>query len=196
MYSLSFLTINLHNSGRILLTKSYSFSMLQGGQIRFQQDIREKAVTEALKEHAKKEEQFKQNLDELVEKSTHTLLKICSHQLFSLTTTDLIVDIDQVSIRSRTWFGSSQLIGISIKDIGSVTVDVGPFYASLTFIGTRPGPETTHIVSYLRRNEASRARRIIQGLIVASKEEIDLSLCQPEEVVDKLETLGQTQAIE
>jgi len=187
---------------------SYILSMLHSGQISFNQyrenkqvekrreEIKSEAHDEAIKDVAKKQEEAKHNLDELVEKSTHTLVEISARPPLSFSSTSLIVDIDQVSISHKDWFGSSQLLSIAVEDIGSVRVELGPLYASLTFIGVRPGPETTQVIQYLKKDEAIKARRIIQGLIVSKKESIDLSVFNPQEIVGKLETLGQTQAIE
>jgi hypothetical protein len=182
--------------------------MLHSGQISFEQyknekqqdqkqaDIKDEAHDEAVKEVVKKQEEAKHNLDVLVKKSTKTLFQAKARPILSLSSVDLIVDIDQVSIRHKDIFGPSRLISISIKDIASVAADIGPLYGSIKIIGVRPGDDTNHEITYLKKDEAIKARRIIQGLIVASKEGIEIAVFEPEQIVEKLETLGQTQAIE
>ena len=45
-------------------------------------------------------------------------------------------------------------------------------------------------IPYLRSNDAIRARNIIQGLIIAKKEGIDVSKLTHKELVEKIEDLG------
>ena len=42
----------------------------------------------------------------------------------------------------------------------------------------------------MKKNDAKKARRIIQGIIAAHKEGVDLSSLAEEGLVEKLETLG------
>ncbi len=49
---------------------------------------------------------------------------------------------------------------------------------------------------WLKKSDAQRARKIIQGLIVAVKENIDIARIEPRKLVKQVEELGEMQAID
>lgn len=153
---------------------------------------KEEERMEATKEQAKKKEQDQQKLDQLVAKSERILYRISTVFPFHLFPDELIIDENKVSLYDKQFFWSESIQSIRIKDIADIIIDTNPFFASITI--TEMSPRSNPIqLSFLWKKEAFKAHRIIQGLIVACKEEIDLS---PIEdillLLQKLENLGKS----
>jgi hypothetical protein len=86
-------------------------------------------------------------------------------------------------------------MSIRIEDILNVTVDVGPFFGSLV-ISTRffdNDNRKPYKVNYLTRSDALRLKRIIQGYIIATQQQIDCSSIGTKELATMLDQLGQGQ---
>jgi hypothetical protein len=79
--------------------------------------------------------------------------------------------------------------------IRDVDVEMGPFFAKLTILPDGY-PSKPLIVKYLRRKDAYKARSVIQGLMLAKRNSIDLHKVNDNDLVGKLEMLGKTHIIE
>lgn len=156
--------------------------------IRFEEDVK-RHVEEAIQEHLKEEEKQKQKFDQLVEKSRRILLKINSVFPFDFFPDEVTIDANQVMVINREFWGSERRHSIFIKNITDVFVDTGPFFATLKIVD-RGYVENTIVVKFLKREEAKRARRIIQGLVIACSQDIDLSKLDESDLLHKVELLG------
>lgn len=56
--------------------------------------------------------------------------------------------------------------------------------------------ENAIVVKYLKKNEAEEARRIIQGLVVSAKQNVDLSKVDAADLKTKVENIGQAKGVE
>lgn len=82
-----------------------------------------------------------------------------------------------------------------MKNINEVEVQCSVFFASLSIVDNSY-VKNTFAMDYLKKREAQLARRIIQGLLVATREGIDLSKFHAAELRYKAESLGRAQAVE
>lgn len=130
-----------------------------------------------------------QKLDELVEHSQKSLLRIKTAIPLNPFPTEVIVDINKVHIVLKEFFASEHIHGILIKDISDVLVETNPFFATLKIIDIG-FTDNSIDVEYLRRKDAIRARKIIQGLVIAHKYGVDLSKIEDENLCNKIEELG------
>lgn len=103
----------------------------------------------------------------------------------------LSIEIDRVNISFKEFFGSGEIRSIAIKDIGEVIIDVSSYAAILKIIEKRAGPEAILELKSIPRKDAFKARRILEGLIIADRLGLDLTKLEPEEVAKKAEELGQ-----
>ncbi len=55
-------------------------------------------------------------------------------------------------------------------------------------------PEPATFVHYLKKDEALKARRIIQGLMVTVSNRVDVTKVSTSELTDSIETLGDSKA--
>lgn len=81
-------------------------------------------------------------------------------------------------------------MSIRIEDILNVTVDVGPFFGSLKIFTRFFNANKPYMVSFLRRDDALRIKRILQGYIIALQKNIDCSTLPTKELADMLHELG------
>ena len=87
---------------------------------------------------------------------------------FTLFPDTVVLDREKLTISHKVFFLTGDVMSIRIKDILNVTVDLGPFFGSVT-IHTRffSNVEKPYIVKYLNRNDALKLKRILQGYIIA-----------------------------
>lgn len=127
-------------------------------------------------------------MDMLVEKAQNPLLRIKTAIPFNPFPDEVVVDINKVDIIYREFFGSQQVHSILIENISDVLVETSPFFATLKLIHTYY--EEPIEVSYLKNHEASKAKKIIEGLVVAHKNNIALENLESEDLIEKMETIG------
>jgi hypothetical protein len=152
-------------------------------------DATEEGHKEAIKESVKGIEQSNSKLDALVKKATKPLLQLKTVWPFDFFPSTLTIDINQVNVIHGQFFMSDRRYSISIDTILDVLVDTSPFFASLRIVDA--GFKHNDIeLKYLKRADAMRARRLIQGLVIASKQKLDLLTLPNEELLPKLEEIG------
>lgn len=132
--------------------------------------------------------------DSLVRGCGRMLFRVSAVFPFDLFPDELIIDECKVSIIFREFFFSQDVHCINIEQIRDVDVETGPFFAKLQIV---PDGYPSHplIVRYLIKKRAYQARSIIQGLMVAKRNNIDLGKIDEPDLASKLELLGKTHAI-
>lgn len=133
------------------------------------------------KEHAAAE------LNQLAQESSRVILDVSTVFPFDFFPDKLVLDEMKVSIHTSYFFYSKEIQSIEYKDISHVLVQQGLFFAKLEIFAHQPIP-----VEYLRKNDAIRARRMIQGMIIAKKENIPIETLPIEQLIQKLDEIGRT----
>lgn len=133
-------------------------------------------------------------LEELVEHSQKPLLKIKTVIPLNPFPTEVVVDINKVNIVLKEFFASENVHGVLIKDISDVVVECNPIFATLKIIDIG-FTDNSIDVEYLRKKDAIKARKVIQGLVIAHKYGVDLSKIDDENLCDKVEELGSVNSI-
>lgn len=152
---------------------------------------KEKVHSEAIKDAVKEEEIQKDKFNTLLSNGTRVLYKLNSVFPFAFFPDTLTVDCEKVTLKLVEFFFASEIRSIHIKNISHVYVDTSPFFATMTLLDQSVMSEKTAIaIPYLWKGQAMRARRIIQGLIVAHKEKIDVQKIHDNDLVNKLEEIG------
>lgn len=130
-----------------------------------------------------------QKLDELCEGSLHPILRIKQAIPFNPFPDEVIIDMNKVSIIYRQFFSSEQLHSVLIRDVSDVLVETSIIFSVLKIVDI--GYTENFIdVNYLKTKDANKARRIIQGLVVAHRYGVDLAKIGSEELEKKVEQLG------
>ncbi|KKR80489.1 MAG: hypothetical protein UU73_C0001G0353 [Candidatus Daviesbacteria bacterium GW2011_GWA1_41_61] len=149
------------------------------------QKVEEKPTEEAQNSKA----QAEAKMEELIEEAENPLFKLSTIFPFDFFPDQIIIDTNKVNIISKEFFSSGRVHSIMIKDIGDVFIETDPFFAKLTIID-KGFTENSINLKYLKKEDAAKARKIIQGLVVAHEQSIDLAHFPPEELTLKLEKLG------
>lgn len=109
---------------------------------------------------------------------------------FTLFPDTVAVDREKVTVVNRTFFRVAEIVSIRIEDVLNVTADVGPFFGAVK-IQTRFFEQDNHSIKFLRRADALRLKRLLQGYVIASKKEIDCDSFTAEELAKLLDEIGQ-----
>lgn len=136
-----------------------------------------------------------QKLDDLAGKSDSVLLKVSTVWPFTVFVNHIIIDPYKVNIIFREFFWSEHIHSVMVKDILDVVVDTSIFFATLTIVD-QGYIENSISITYLKRNEALKARKIIQGLIIAHRQSVDLSILSPSHIKEQAEELGKVKGID
>lgn len=110
---------------------------------------------------------------------------------FDLFPDEIVIDENKVNIITKDFLFVHHLRSILIEDITDVSVDTGLLFAAITIIdsGNYRFPITITI-KFLLKKDALRARDIIQGLILAKNNNINLSSMTVSKVRKEITALG------
>src|SRR3990167_4760153 len=148
------------------------------------------AVREEVKEGIKYEEDF----GNLVEKSDRVLIEIKAVFPFDFFPNEVSVDVNKVNIINN-YLLSRRIHSVMIKDICDVYVHKGILFSSLNIIDWGFDKNKPISINYLKIGEASEALRIIQGLLVGVKQNIDLSRIDVPDFKSKIEIFGEASGV-
>jgi len=132
-------------------------------------------------------------LDELASDDNRQLLIIRTLFPFTIFPTTVTVDLNHVVVSTQVFFFSKQVLSFLIKDLLTVIVETNIFFATLKFVD-RFFPQDTVPVRFLSKPDADKAFRVINGLIIAERQNVNLTALPSEEVMRKVEEIGQTGA--
>lgn len=150
----------------------------------------EKQVESDIKKEAlKSEKTMEQKFEDLVDRSKKVLYKLQSVKPMDPFPDIVEIDVSQVHITFTSFFRSKRLHSIAIKDISDVFVETSYFFATLKIVD-RNFIENEVSVPYLKREEAIKAKKIVQGLMIGDREKIDFSQIHDGDLAKKLEELG------
>jgi len=102
----------------------------------------------------------------------------------------IVVDRTKLTVTRRSFFWTAEVMSIRIEDILNVTADVGPLFGSVKIATRFFSKEKPYVVNYLWRNDALKIKRIVQGCIIATKNGIDYSTLESEQLAVLLDELG------
>lgn len=131
--------------------------------------------------------QEKEKLENLVDISTKPILKIVSVFPFDFFPDTVCIDTTKVTIVNKEFFASQQIYTVPISSIAHVYAEIGPVFATLRVLPQRVFQEQIIEVKKLWRRDAVKACDIILGLVVATKQKIDVTKLSKEEDLHYLE---------
>ncbi len=129
-----------------------------------------------------------QTLDELIKKPV-ILFRAKTKQWFQLFPDEIIIDLHHVTLIHHIFFDSKRVTSIPISQITNSTVTHSLMYGTLSIevFGDITPPEP---IQFLSKKDAIIAEKIIDGLVICSKEGLDLSPYDKDDLVRKLIQLG------
>lgn len=151
----------------------------------------EEGHEEGIKELAKEHEKNQKKLEELLDKTHNCLYQIKTVFPLDLFPSTLTVDANKIDLIDRYFFASDVRSSIPVQDVKSVSIESNMFFSTLKVIIDMP-QDNSIIVGPLKKREALRMKRIIQGLNVCAKEEVNVLDISSNELLSKAEELGRT----
>lgn len=140
-----------------------------------------------------KTQQELEKLEQLAKVNTKSLFSCTTVFPFTLFPTKLAVDRDKITIGEQFFFWSKLMETLLIKDIMTVSVSESVLFASIEFAPNKfADSQTISTVNYLPKEDAQKFRIIVQGLMVAYKEKVDVSKIPDEELLPRLIDIGKT----
>lgn len=136
-----------------------------------------------------------QKLEDLAGKSDNVLLKVSTVFPFTFFVHDIIIDPYKVNVIFREFFWSEHIHSIMVKDILDVVVETSLFFATVKFVD-QGYVENSVNIAYLKREDALRVRKVVQGLVIAHRQAVDLSILPPDQIRDQSEELGKVKGID
>lgn len=138
----------------------------------------------------KKEEQAEEEFEEAVKQSNEVLAEATTVFPFTLFPDTVTVDRTKLTITQRTFFMSSKVMTIHIEDVLNLSVQVGPFFGSLTIAIKGLTSEDHFSINYFRRKDAIHLKHIIQGHTIARRDNLDYKSMEKEKLIETLIELG------
>ena len=149
----------------------------------------EEAEKELVKEELIKQEKHQQKVEEILDRGNNILLKISAVWPFDFFPNEVVVDENKVNIICREFFFSEDIHSISVFNIKDISLETNIFFATLKLVPDGyPGEPL--IVKFLKKGEAIRLRKIIQGLIETSKKGVDITKLPTDNPTSLIEQLG------
>src|SRR5476651_1266242 len=157
-------------------------------------DLEHTAIKAASTEDRKNITEQTGKFEKLINKSGIILLRVKAVFPFEIFPDSLVIDESKVNIIHRIFFWTVEIQSIPISHIQDVEVDTSVLFATLKILPTGFSvvsmTENWVKINYLWRKDALKARRIIEGLLIASRENIDLTKVDTTNFVKKIEKLG------
>lgn len=138
-------------------------------------ELRKEAQEENYKQLVKQKMSEDAKLDQLTQKSTQVLYELTTIWPFDFFTSKIVIHKDKVDVIDKFFFRSAQIITTPISRLLNVRLTTSILFAAieLELEGLPNLPSTP--IRYLRKKEAINAVRIMNGLIVCSRENVDIS---------------------
>ncbi len=100
------------------------------------------------------------------------------------------VDREKVTITTRSFIRTAEVMSTRIEDILNVTANVGPLFGSIKIVSRIFSPDKPYVIQHLWRDDAMKLKRIMQGYVIARQKEIDTEPLGTEELAKMLDQLG------
>ena len=175
------------------LEKLFNQEKTQETTVSAEQTLEEKGQDEAVKAHAGKAEKNRQFVEDMVNNSNRILMRATSVFPWDLFPSSIIVEETRVTIIHRQLF-SSQVHSIDIKNISNIFVDTSILFAQLTIVSDTFS-QNKIIINRLWKKEAIFIRRIIEGLRMFEKNNINTTNFSRVELLSKLKELSETKIV-
>lgn len=137
----------------------------------------------------KPSEEKREELNEVADKAQDVLIRAESVFPFMLFPDTVSVSRMKVVITRRAFFKVAEVVSLQIEDILNIEVDTGPFFGSLKIYTRIYGSEPLRI-TFLARRDAVAVKRIIEGLLIASQQQMDITDLNRTDLLKLLKRLG------
>ena len=128
-------------------------------------------------------------LEDISNKSQEILFEASTVFPFNFIPDTIRIDREKITVANRPFFRTAKIDGIPIRDILDVQVSTGPILGSV-LLYSRYFESKPISINFLRKDDATKLRRILQGYIIANEQKIDCSNIEKNQLVTLLTKLG------
>ncbi len=108
---------------------------------------------------------------------------------FTILPNSLIIEETKINLIFWIFLGSKQIHSVDIKDVTNVFLETTPFFANIRIV-SRTFTENEISMNTLRKNEATKAKDIIEGMRFLNNKKIDTSKLSNEQLRDVLQSVS------
>lgn len=138
---------------------------------------------------SKEGEQQAKKFTEVVQASRRILFQAKNVFPFDLFTDKLIIDENKIDIVFGTFFYSKEVFSIPYNRLSGATSSIGLFFGSLA-IEIQGYEQNPPVLKHMWRTDVVRARRLINGLVTAHRQGIDLTKLDLTQATHLIEEIG------
>lgn len=131
------------------------------------------------------------HVERMARKSSQILFRTKTVFPFDLFPDTLTINANKIDVVNSEFFASNQTTSIPLHDIANVEVQTAPFFATIRIINIRY-PMKPVILNYLKKDEAIKAKNIIDGLLVAVSQGADVANIDPDKFLKQIEKAGKS----
>lgn len=137
----------------------------------------------------KEQSSKKPSLDEVIVESNKVLGKFKGVWPFDFFPDEVLLDKQAITIVRHHFWGVFAKITCHYDDLVNSQVNVGPLFGSLN-IYSKYFTDGEEVVKWFSNTDAQRIHAILQGLLIARKEGVDLKETPDDELLTKLHKIG------
>lgn len=155
-----------------------------------EQRLIEEGYKEGIKELAKHEVEEIPKIRDLERMKDRELMRIKNVFPFVFFPDELVIEENKLTFIWSVFFWSKDVRSVLIKDISKISCESGLFFAKITVLDQYFARDSM-MIEYLPKKKALEARRLIQGLIVSTRENIDYADVPKHDVIKSAMKLGE-----
>lgn len=126
----------------------------------------------------------------IVQRSNQILAEATTVFPFTLFPDTITLDRRKLTMTRRNFFWSSKVLSIQVEEVLNISAGVGPFFGSLNIAIRGLTSEDHFNIDYLWRKDAIHLKHMIQGYIIALKDDIKIDHLSRKELISTLAELG------
>lgn len=132
-------------------------------------------------------------MDQLIEQDAEILYRAAGFFPVDLFPCEVVVYPNKIEVVDTLFFFSKDIKTILISDILEVQIKTSPFFSTVTIVSRQPMlPEVD--IKWLLNRQAIKLRNIIQGLVIASQSQTDVTGMDSQTLKTQTQQLGSTAA--
>lgn len=135
------------------------------------------------------EQEEGQKVVTVLEQAQNVLIESKAVFPFDLFPDSITIDRQKMTVIHRQFFGIRQSVSVSLSDIKNIQANLGPIFGSIT-VTAENFVNNTQTVNFLPKKDVAEIQKVIQGFIVAHKENLDTTGMDDETLLQVLDSLG------
>jgi hypothetical protein len=146
-------------------------------------------LSESKNQQEPKQENELEKLQEAAKESHDILYRAKAIFPFDLFPDIITLDRHKLTIVNRSFFKVETTTSVELGNIMNVQADMGPLFGTL-LITSEHFVNNTQTVQYLRRDDVLKMQQLLQGALIANKENIDINKIGTADLIKLLNDLG------